>query len=61
MVKISKWAIVDPSAQIGPDVIVGPFCEVGPEVTIETGCELMNHVTILGKTRIGIDQHKPNL
>ena len=53
MAKISKWTIVDPSAQIGSDVIVGPFCEVGPEVTIEAGCELMNHVTILVNTRIG--------
>jgi len=53
MSKISKWALVDPSAELGADVSIGPFCEIGPAVKIESGCELMNHVTIQGITRIG--------
>ncbi|MBN1845292.1 MAG: acyl-ACP--UDP-N-acetylglucosamine O-acyltransferase [Sedimentisphaerales bacterium] len=53
MTDISKWAVVDPSAELAANVRVGPFCVVGPHVQIADGCELMNHVTIRGHTRVG--------
>jgi len=53
MSKISKWAVIDPSAKIASDVRIGPFCLIGPEVTIGAGSQLMNNVTIEGITRVG--------
>jgi UDP-N-acetylglucosamine acyltransferase len=51
--KISPHAIVDPLAQLAPDVEVGPFCFIGPDVSIGAGTRLISGVTIMGQTRIG--------
>ena len=55
MPKISDRAVIDPSANIAPDVEIGPFCVIGPDVTLDGGCRLLNNVTIIGKTTIGRD------
>lgn len=46
-------AIIDPSAQLAPDVEVGPYCVIGPDVEIGPGCWIGPHVVITGRTRIG--------
>lgn len=51
--KISRFADVDPRAQIAEGVEIGPFCHVGPHVTIGAGSKLDSHVTIVGRTTIG--------
>jgi UDP-N-acetylglucosamine acyltransferase len=53
MTNIHPTAIVDPSAQVGEDVVIGPYCVVGPDVVIGDGCLLHNHVTIQSLTTIG--------
>jgi UDP-N-acetylglucosamine acyltransferase len=53
--KISPHAIIDPKAELAADVEVGPFCVIGPEVVIGPGCRLLNNVTIMGQTRIGVN------
>ncbi|WP_251977044.1 acyl-ACP--UDP-N-acetylglucosamine O-acyltransferase [Salinicola avicenniae] len=50
---IHPTAIVDPAAQLAPDVEVGPFCVIGPDVEIDAGCVIGPHVVIKGPTRIG--------
>ena len=53
MPSISPLSVVDPKADLAPDVHVGPFCVIGPDVRIGPGCKLLAHVTILNKTTIG--------
>ncbi len=53
--RIHPLAVIDPRADLAPDVAVGPFCVIGPHVSIGPGCRLMNNVTILGHTTIGSD------
>jgi UDP-N-acetylglucosamine acyltransferase len=50
---IHRTAVVDPEAEIGPDVVIGPYCVIGPEVTIGAGCWLQNQVTVCGPVKIG--------
>jgi UDP-N-acetylglucosamine acyltransferase len=57
---ISAHAIVDPKAQIAPDVEIGPveigpFCIIGANVRIESGCRLLSNVVVSGHTTIGRD------
>jgi UDP-N-acetylglucosamine acyltransferase len=54
MPKISPFSCVDSRAQIADDVEIGPFCRIGPEVIIDRGCRLFSHVTIIGRTKIGL-------
>jgi len=54
MAQIASSAVVDPQAELAEDVVVGPFCYVGPEVSIGAGTILDNHVTITGRTSLGI-------
>ncbi len=51
--QIHPTAIVDPSAELGEDVVVGPYCIIGPNVVLGDGCWLQHHVTICGPSRIG--------
>ena len=53
MTDIHPTAIVDPSAQIGENVVIGPFTCVGGEVVIGDGVELKSHVVLDGRTTIG--------
>lgn len=50
---IHPQAIVDPKAQLAPDVKVGPWTFIGPDVVIESGTEIASHVVIKGPTHIG--------
>ena len=53
MSNISKLAQVDPSVEIGANVVIGPFCVLGANVKIGDDCELISHVSIEDNTRIG--------
>lgn len=50
---IHPQAIVDPKAQLAPDVDVGPWTFIGPDVEIDSGTRIESHVVIKGPTRIG--------
>lgn len=50
---IHPTAMVDPAAQLAPDVEVGPFSIVGADVEIAAGSTVASHVVIKGPTRIG--------
>jgi UDP-N-acetylglucosamine acyltransferase len=50
---IHPSAIVDSSAEIGPDVAVGPFCIVGGDVRLARGVTLDSHVVIYPGTTVG--------
>ncbi len=50
---IDERAVVDPGAQLAPDVSVGPFSVIGPDVIIGAGSRIGPHVVIQGPTRIG--------
>ncbi len=52
---IHPQAIVDPSAEIGSDVVIGPWTLVGPDVEIGDGTVVHSHVVINGHTKIGKD------
>jgi UDP-N-acetylglucosamine acyltransferase len=45
--------VVDPRAELAPDVEVGPYCIVGPQVRIGAGTRLVGHVVIRGRTSVG--------
>lgn len=53
--RVSRWAEVDPRAEIADDVEIGPFCQVGPHVRIDRGTRLVSHVVITGHTTVGCD------
>ena len=50
---IHPTAIVDPAAELAPDVQVGPYAVIGPHVKIGAGCRIGPHAVIAGRTRIG--------
>jgi UDP-N-acetylglucosamine acyltransferase len=50
---IHPTAIVDPRAQLAPDVAVGPYSVIGADVEIGAGTRIGPHVVIEGRTRIG--------
>ena len=50
---IHPTAIVDPAAELAPDVQVGPYAVIGPHVKIGAGCRIGPHAVISGRTRIG--------
>jgi len=52
---IHKSAIIDPTAQVGANVKIGPYSVIGANVEIGEGCEIESHVSILGNTKIGIN------
>lgn len=51
--KIHKTAVIDPSAQLGHDVLVGAYSAIGPKVVVGDGCRIGNHCVLDGKTTIG--------
>ena len=50
---IHSSAVVDPGAELQPDVVVGPYSVIGPGVLIGSGTRVGSHVVIEGPTRIG--------
>lgn len=50
---IDARAVVDPAAEIAPDVSIGPYSIIGPQVSIERGTWIGPHVVVSGPTRIG--------
>ncbi|RMF14753.1 MAG: acyl-ACP--UDP-N-acetylglucosamine O-acyltransferase [Gammaproteobacteria bacterium] len=50
---IHPQAIVDPRAELAPDVEVGPFSVIGPDVSIDSGTVIHSHVVVKGPTHIG--------
>lgn len=50
---IHPTAIIDPSAQLAPDVQVGPYCVIDAHVELGAGCRLGPQVHLTGHTRIG--------
>ncbi len=52
---IDPHALVDPRAELAPDVHVGPFSVIGPDVQVGAGTWIGPHVVIKGPTRIGRD------
>ena len=55
MSAIHSTALVDPEAQLAPDVTVGAYSVIGAEVQIAAGCKIGAHCVISGPTRIGRD------
>ena len=52
---IHKTAIVYPKAKISSNVKIGPYSIIGPNVEINSGSEIQSHVSILGNTKIGMN------
>jgi len=50
---IHPTALVDPAAQLAPDVEVGAYSIIGPDVQIDSGTRIGPHVVIHGHTQIG--------
>lgn len=50
---IHPTAVIEPGAQLAPDVIVGPYSVIGAHVEIGPGCRIGSHAVITGHTRIG--------
>jgi UDP-N-acetylglucosamine acyltransferase len=50
---IHPTAVIDPSAELAPDVEVGPYSIVGPHVRIGAGTVLGPHVVVAARTRMG--------
>ena len=52
---IHKTAIIDSTAKIGQNVKVGPYSIIGSNVEIGEGSEIQSHVSIIGNTKIGMN------
>jgi|SRR5271166_1352710 len=50
---IHHTAVVDPSAEIEPDVVVGPYALIEGAVQLGSGTEIEGHALITGSVRIG--------
>ena len=53
MTLVHPTAVVDPQAQLAPDVRVGPYAVVEGPVVIGEGCVLHAHAVVMGHTTIG--------
>jgi len=53
--KIHPTAIVDPTSQIGSDVVIGPYAQIGAHVTIGARSAIASHVVVEAHVRIGPD------
>ncbi|HXG53425.1 MAG TPA: acyl-ACP--UDP-N-acetylglucosamine O-acyltransferase [candidate division Zixibacteria bacterium] len=53
MARIHQTAIVDPRAELDPDVEIGAYSIIGPDVKIGRGTKVKPHVVIEGRTTIG--------
>jgi UDP-N-acetylglucosamine acyltransferase len=56
-VQIHPLAVVDPTAEIGRDVVIGPFTVVERGTVIGDGCVLESHVVIKQGTTLGPNNH----
>jgi UDP-N-acetylglucosamine acyltransferase len=54
---IHPSAVVDPRAEIGPDVRIGPWTVIDGPAKVGRGCVLHAHVTIMGDTTLGEENH----
>lgn len=54
---IHSTAIIDPKANIAPDVTIGAYSIIEGDVTIGAGCTVAPHVIIQGPTVIGENNH----
>jgi len=52
---IHKTAIIDPKAKISTNVSIGAYTLIGPNVEIRENSIIQSHVSIVGHTRIGIN------
>jgi UDP-N-acetylglucosamine acyltransferase len=50
---IHATALVDPQAQLAPDVTVGPYAVIGPHVSVGAGTTIGAHCVIEGHTTVG--------
>lgn len=50
---IHPTAVIDPGAELAPDVRVGPYSVIGGDVTIGAGAEIGAHAVLEGRTRVG--------
>lgn len=55
MAEVHPTAHVEDGAALAPDVVVGAFSFVGREVELAAGVRVAEHVTLLGRTRVGPD------
>jgi len=53
MSRIHPTALVDPAAELAPDVEVAAFTIIGPKVRIGSSCWIGPHVVVTGRTTIG--------
>ncbi|MCL1920270.1 MAG: acyl-ACP--UDP-N-acetylglucosamine O-acyltransferase [Kiritimatiellaeota bacterium] len=53
MANIHSTAIVDPKAELAPDVEVGPYAIIGPDVKIGAGTVVQAHAHVVGHTTLG--------
>ena len=57
MVKIHETAVVHPKAEVGEDCEIGPYCVIGADVVLGPRNRIANHVTIMGDTSVGEENH----
>jgi len=50
---IHPTAVIDPSAELGVDVVIGPYSIIGPNVVVGDGTEIGSHVLVERNTIIG--------
>jgi UDP-N-acetylglucosamine acyltransferase len=53
MNRIHPSAVVDPGAELAPNVEVGPFAVIGAHVRLAEGCVVHAHANVTGRTEIG--------
>jgi len=55
--RVHSTAILDPSVQLGNEVVVGPYVVLGPNVEVGDRTLIEGHAQVNGFTRIGSDNH----
>jgi UDP-N-acetylglucosamine acyltransferase len=55
MSRVHPTAIVDPRAELGPDVEIGPFCIIEGPAKIGARTRLISHVSITARVELGDD------
>lgn len=53
--RVHPQAVVDPAAELGPEVIVEAFAVVGPDVRLGKGTRVRTHAVLEGPTTLGPD------
>lgn len=51
--QVHPTALIDPSAELGEDVVVGPYAIIGPNVVIGEGCRIGSNVLVERDTVLG--------